>query len=429
VTLVRLAGEVARALSQVGRIAVEGEVYRPTTSRGGWVFFTLRDRAAQIDVKVPASQARRSRTEPGERVCVVGTLQWANERGQVHLVAEEVTPVGEGAVAELIASTRRRLAADGLLDRPRRPIPVLPVAIGVVCGHDAAVRRDIESVAAVRFPGYPLCFEETTVSGPGAALTIVEALRVVSGRPGVAVVILARGGGDGPSLLPWSSDEVCRAVAACPVPVVSAIGHEADRPLCDEVADLRCGTPSLAASAVIPDRAALHATLDTCLARAGARLQEHTERAGRRLGAVVPVRALGRGVEQAASRLDRITDQLRAAHPARRLDDCRRRLRTPDWRRPTWEALARADGRLAADLRHLRALSPARTLERGYAVVTGPDGTVVRSAWSLQVGDAIAVRLAAGGVSAVVTGRAGGDAVAGADGVDGGRAAESAGDG
>ena len=101
VTLVRLAGEIARALSRVGRVAVEGEVYRPTVSRGGWIFFTLRDRAAQIDVRVPASQARRTRAVQGERVCVVGILQWGNERGQVQLVAEEVTPVGEGAIAEL----------------------------------------------------------------------------------------------------------------------------------------------------------------------------------------------------------------------------------------------------------------------------------------------------------------------------------------
>src|ERR1700722_9980279 len=99
VTLIRLAGEVARSLGGVGRIAVEGEVYRPTTSRGGWVFFTLRDRAAQIEVKVPASAARRCRIAAGERVSVVGGLQWANDRGQVHLAAEDVTPVGAGAIA------------------------------------------------------------------------------------------------------------------------------------------------------------------------------------------------------------------------------------------------------------------------------------------------------------------------------------------
>src|SRR6516162_1366971 len=172
VTLVRLSGEIARSLGGVGRVAVEGEVHRPTTSRGGWVFFTLRDRAAQIEVKVPAGNVPRSRTVHGDRVCVVGVLQWANDRGQVQLVAEEVTPVGEGAIAALIAETRRHLAADGLLDRPRRRLPLLPARIGVVCGADAAVRRDIESVAGARFPGYPLVFQETTVSGPAASTAI-----------------------------------------------------------------------------------------------------------------------------------------------------------------------------------------------------------------------------------------------------------------
>jgi exodeoxyribonuclease VII large subunit len=404
VTLIRLAGEIARALGAVGRIAVEGEVYRPTTSRGGWVFFTLRDRAAQMDVKVPSGNVRRSRTVHGERVCVVGVLQWANDRGQLHLVAEEVTPVGEGAIAELIAETRRRLGAEGVLDRPRRPIPILPAVIGVVCGTDAAVRRDIESVAAVRFPGYPLWFEETTVSGPGASLTIVEALAAVVSRPGVEVVIMARGGGDGPSLLPWSSEEVCRAVAACPVPVVSAIGHEGDRPLCDEVADLRCGTPSIAAGAVVPDRAGLVAVLDGRLVMAATALLGRVEVAGRRVAGVEPRRALGQGMDREANRLGRLTDRLAHLHPSRRIGECRARLGAVDWRRPTWERLARADGRLGAELRHLRALSPARTLERGYAVVTGPDGAVVRDAGSLQVGDPIAVRLAAGRLAAAVTG-------------------------
>src|SRR5215469_15053255 len=99
VTLVRLAGEIARSLVGIGRIAVEGEVYRPTTTKGGWVFFTLRDRAAQIEVLVPASKARGTRIAAGERVCVVGKLQWTNERGQLQLAAEEVTPVGAGAIA------------------------------------------------------------------------------------------------------------------------------------------------------------------------------------------------------------------------------------------------------------------------------------------------------------------------------------------
>jgi exodeoxyribonuclease VII large subunit len=185
--------------------------------------------------------------------------------------------------------------------------------------------------------------------------------------------------------------------------VVSAIGHEGDRPLCDEVADLRCGTPSIAAAAVIPDRTGLQATLDGRLARAGTSLDGQVGFAGRRLAAVVPRRALGQGVAHAAERLDRLTNRMGAVHPGRRLAECRARLGAPDWRRPTWEMLARAEGRLGADLWHLRALSPARTLERGYAVVTGPDGSVLRTAASVEVGDAIDVRLAEGRLQAAVT--------------------------
>ncbi|MDQ2728754.1 MAG: exodeoxyribonuclease VII large subunit, partial [Actinomycetota bacterium] len=283
VTLIRLAGEVARSLGQLGQVAVEGEVHRPTTSRGGWVFFVLRDRAAQMDVKVPRKHVARCRAVSGERARVTGTVEWTADRGQVHLVAVEVVPVGAGAVAALLAETRKTLADAGLLARPHRGWPMLPERIGVVCGSDAAVRADIESVIADRFPGYPVIFEETTVSGPSAPGAIVAALSRVSVRPGVRVVIVARGGGDPTSLLPWSSEEVCRAVAACAVPVVSAIGHDGDRPLCDEVADLRCGTPSIAAAAVVPSRTELSTALDALAARAVQSLGDRTDRSARRL--------------------------------------------------------------------------------------------------------------------------------------------------
>jgi exodeoxyribonuclease VII large subunit len=403
VTLVRLSGEIARSLVGIGRLAVEGEVYRPTTSQGGWMFFTLRDRAAQISVKVPASTARRSRVVAGERVCVVGSLQWANERGQVQLGAEEITPVGEGAVARVIAETRARLVAEGLLDRPRKAIPLLAKVVGVVCGSDAAVRKDIESVAAVRCPGYPIHFEETTVSGPGASLSIVEAILRLVRRPGVEVVILARGGGDAPSLLPWSSEEVCRSVVDCPVPVVSAIGHEGDRPLCDEVADLRCGTPSLAATAVLPDLAGLRTRVDSALMRGATSAGALVAAAARRQTALDPARALSEGLVRASSRLDRAGVALAGRHPGYRLRAADARLSSLDWARHTWAALGRAEGRLAAEYRHLHALSPQRTLDRGYAVVTSRDGSVLRSTREVGPGDVVGVRLAQGRFDAVVT--------------------------
>jgi exodeoxyribonuclease VII large subunit len=422
VSLVRLAGEIARSVATVGRIAVEGEVHRPTRIGSGRVYFTLRDRAAQISVACPSGRAARCRTVAGERVCVVGTLSWLNERGQLQLVADEVTPVGDGAVAAMVAEARRRLAADGLLDRPRRPLPRLPQVIGVVCGSEAAVRKDIESVVATRFPGYPMAVAETVVSGPGAAVSIMAALAELTREPGVEVVILARGGGDATQLLPWSDEELCRAVCGCPVPVVSAIGHEGDRPLCDEVADLRCGTPSLAAAAVVPDRAALVAELAVSQDRARSASLAYLDRADRRLAAVDTARAVTAGLGLASGRLDRTGGQLRLLHPHRQLAEAGRRLAGVDCSSPARRHLERADGRLGAldwwgsatrgleratarleaDRRHLDALSPGRVLDRGYAVVRTGGGQVVRRADQVATGQHIDVRLAAGRVGARV---------------------------
>jgi exodeoxyribonuclease VII large subunit len=256
----------------------------------------------------------------------------------------------------------------------------------------------------VRCPGYPLVFQETTVSGPAAPLCIVEAIEALAGRPGVEVVILARGGGDAPALLPWSDEAVCRAVAACPVPVVSAIGHESDRPLCDEVADRRFGTPSLAATAVLPDLSGLAAAATAFLDRAAGAMETRLAVATRRVEAADTKRALAAGLERADGRLERARLRLGGCHPDFRIRAVEGRLASIDWRRPVWEALGRAEGRLGSELRHLRALSPERTLERGYAVVTGPDGQVVRRAARLHPGDPVGIRVAEGRIEATVSG-------------------------
>src|SRR3954447_24988645 len=305
VSLVKLSSEVARSISAIGRVQVEGEVHRPTRGGRGAMYFTLRDRAAQISVVCPAARASRCRAVAGERVAVTGTLSWAPDRGQLSLVADEVVPVGEGAIAAMIADARRRLAADGLLDRPRRPLPLLPATIGVVCGNEAAVRADIESVVAVRFPGYPMRFEEVTVSGAGAVDAVIGALQRLDERPDVEVIVLARGGGDATQLLPFSAEDLCRAVCACGTPVVSAIGHEGDRPLCDEVADHRFGTPSLAAAAVVPSRVDLEDDLDRMWATVDGLLERRLGAAETRLQGVDRERALLSGLEVARARLER----------------------------------------------------------------------------------------------------------------------------
>ena len=401
-TLVRLAGEIARRVADVGRVAVEGEVHRPTQSRGGWIFFTLRDRAAEMKVAVPRSAVRRCRAVHGERVCVVGALEWVNDRGSLQIRAEEVSPVGAGAIAAMIAEVRQRLVEDGLVDRRRRPLPRLPRRIGVICGAEAAVRKDIESVVAERFAGYPLLVRECAVSGPGAPGAIVEALEYIASAPGVDVVILARGGGDATALLAWSDEGVCRAVAACGVPVVSAIGHDGDHPLCDDVADVRCGTPSIAAATVVPSRAELCGELGRLLAASTVSVMARCERSAQRLAAVDTRGALTASVRRAGDRVAFAGRELARAHPRRQLVAAGHRLAGVDWRRRAGERVGYARGRLEAERRHLRALSPQHVLERGYAVVRRPDGEVVRRSSQVGPGQAVDIRLAEGQLVATV---------------------------
>jgi len=384
VSLVKLTAEIARSIAVIGRVVVEGEVHRVTRGGRGAIYFTLKDRAAQLSVVCPASRASRCRAVAGERVSVVGVLNWSADRGQLSFVADEVIPVGAGAIAAMIAEARSRLAADGLLARPRRPLPRLPQVIGVVCGADAAVRADIESVVTVRFPGYPVEFVEVTVSGPGAVDNICGAMAWLDERPEVEVIVLARGGGDATQLLPFSDETLCRAVGGCTTPVVSAIGHEGDRPLCDEVADHRFGTPSLAAGAVVPDRATLAAELARLATMVDDAFDRRIEQAGTRLAGIDRERALDAGLAVATTRLDRAGLRFDAADPT--------------------TLVTAAAHRLEGLRRQMEALAPARVLERGYAVVRRRrDGAVVRSPGAVAAGDAVDIQVAEGSIPAEVT--------------------------
>jgi exodeoxyribonuclease VII large subunit len=382
ISLTKLSIEVARAVVAIGKVAVEGEVVKPWRGGNGMVVFTLKDRNAQVTVRCPASRKARCRVVAGERVQVTGAPEWQADRGQLQLLADEVAPVGEGAIAALLAEVRERLGADGLLDRPRRAIPRLPQMIGVVCGTDAAVQADIESVIAARFPGYPVKFVPTPVTGAAAADGIIRSVEYLDALDEIDVIILARGGGDGAQLLPWSDEALCRVLAACATPVVSAIGHEGDRPLCDEVADLRCGTPSLAAGAVVPDRRLLEEELAAALGSVRTVFDARLAAAAARLDRVDRSSALRAGLGAAGVRLDRAAGRLDLLHPSR--------------------ALAAARARLAREWEHVEGLSPVRVLERGYAVVRSADGAVVRDPAAVAAGERLDVQVAGGRFGAVV---------------------------
>lgn len=381
VSLVRLSGEIARSLSPVGRIAVDGEVHSAkayNTRR----YFTLRDRNARISVTVAAKNIRHCSCEDGEAVRVTGVLVWEPQRGELRLDAQAVEPRGEGAVAAVINQARERLLAEGVLDRERKPLPLLPRVIGVICGQEAAVRKDIESVIAARFPGYPVVFRQSLVSGPSASTALIEAVLDLDERDEVDVIVLARGGGDATELLPFSDEDLCRAVAACSKPTVSAIGHDGDKPLLDEVADHRFGTPSIAAQHVVPSEADLRGELDYYLERAFDTATSRVERATQKLDSFAPALALNAAIDTATRRLERAESRLLSAHPKLRLDACGARL----------------DGYAAT----LRALDPSLVLQRGYALVRDANGAIVRDASQLHPGDHIDVQVASGKVAAEV---------------------------
>lgn len=395
--LVRLITELQRRIAELGQVVVEGEVHQATKRPDGRWFFTLRDRAAQMQVMVPPS-VKRARVVDGERVAVTGMVVTNPGRGVIRIDASEVLPVGEGAVAAMIAEARERLRADGLLDRPRKPLPLMPRRIMVVCGAEAAVKHDISSTVDQRFPGYPVGFVEVSMTSADSIVAGVRrALQVVD----VDVVVLARGGGDATHLLPFSDELLCRVVAASPVPVVSAIGHQNDRPLCDEVADVRVGTPSMAAALVVPDERLLRARIDAAVTSMSAAASMRVDRAELRLRAVGT--AWSRAPHDLLARSERRVAELDARGPCeRRIEGAGRRLGAVDWRHQAPRSLERGEARLAGLIGRIDALSPERVLARGYAVVRDGDGRVIRDPSTLQPGDDIVVTVHAGSVEAQV---------------------------
>ena len=379
---------VADWLARLPTLWIEGEVTELRRSeRWGSVFFTLKD--PEDGACLPASMPRRTfdalklELAEGERIHVLGRPELFAAKGEFRLRALSLERFGLGAHLAAIERLKQTLAAEGLFDAARkRPLPRFPRRIGLVTGTDAAARRDVITTIQTRFPPARVLVAETLVQGPRAAAGIVEALEAVAREPRIDVIVLTRGGGSFDDLLPFSDERVVRAVASCPVPVVSAVGHEQDTPLCDLAADVRASTPTAAGKLVVPDFEALRVELD----RAHSSLERSVRRtiAREREGIARTRTAMARGVRRALERdqqrLTLLGDRLRRG-PALLVE--RRR-----------STLERTGGRLAA-------LSPRATLARGYAIVRGNDG-VLRSATGLEPGDRVAVELAEGGFGARV---------------------------
>jgi exodeoxyribonuclease VII large subunit len=356
---------VADWVARLPTVWIEGELTELRRHRG-WanVFFTLKDPTdgACLPVSIPRGQFDALRLDllEGERVHVYGRPELFEVKGEFKLRALTIERFGVGDHLATLERLKRNLAAEGLFaDARKRRLPFMPRKIGLVTGNDAAAKRDVLTAVTTRFPSAHVVVAETYVQGPRAAAAMVSALGEICAAD-VDVVVLARGGGSFDDLLPFSDERLVRAVAACPVPVVSAVGHEQDTPLCDLAADVRASTPTAAGRLVVPDLAELNARLDASRAS----LERGTRRA----------------LERERQRIDVAHERLRRA-PLLLVE--RKRA-----------ALENATARL-------RVLSPNATLTRGYAIVRREDG-IVRSSADVEPGERVDVQLAEGGFGARV---------------------------
>ena len=278
---------VADWLGRLGNVWVEGELSElKRTDRWGLVYFCLKDATSILQGSMQRERFDKIQPPPaaGDRVHAFGRGELWQRKGEFRFRAFAIEQFGLGQLLRRIEEVRLRLAEEGLFAAERkRPLPFLPRVVGLVCGSDAAAKRDVVETASARHPGVRFRIVEAAVQGAGAAAGVTAALRALDADPVVDVIVLARGGGSVEDLLAFSDEGLCRAVAECQTPVVSAIGHEQDTPLVDLVADVRAGTPSLAAKLVVPDDAAVGAELDALLARAGRALDGRATHARRHL--------------------------------------------------------------------------------------------------------------------------------------------------
>ena len=406
---------------------VEGELSNCKVWNTGHMYFTLKDRQAQIKGVIFRSSLLRLRFKPqdGVRVIARGRVTVYDPKGEYQLLCEHMEPEGVGARQLAFEQLRERLSKEGLFAQERkRPLPVLPRKIGVVTSLEGAAVRDIIKVLLRRYPNAHVVVRPTRVQGDGAALDIARGLRAIGKVPGIDVIIVGRGGGSIEDLWAFNEERVARAIVACPVPVVSAVGHEVDFTIADFVADLRAPTPSAAAEMVVAATDEFRHRIDrlTGRLRGAARADLQRRRAavhvlGSRRGlAGFTARIAMRGrhaaelthhlrgavrgvIEERARDYRGLRQRLEQRDLARRLASIHGRLTAAEGRLSgaAHKTRHRADARFRALAGRLENLSPLAVLGRGYAVCWNADKTaIVRSATTVSPGDRVQVTLAHG---------------------------------
>lgn len=412
---------------------VTGEISNLARPGSGHLYFSLKDDRAEVRCAMFRGQNRRLRFRPadGDQAIVRARVTVYEPRGSYQLIVDHMEPAGEGLLRRRLEELKAKLQAEGLFDAGhKQALPTLPRRIGVVTSPTGAAVRDILHVLGRRFPAVPVVIYPVQVQGERARGEIAGALEIAAARAECDVLIVGRGGGSLEDLWAFNEERVARAIFACPIPVVSAVGHEIDFTLADFVADLRAPTPSAAAEIVVPDagqwldtvaaleqRAANAARriilqrrrlLDQLTGRIqrrhpGLTLQQHAQRLDeltQRIG-----RSLERRLELDRLRLASVRGRLRTAAPFGTIERCRQRLERVNVQMAAGmrERVARTRGRLAVLTAGLDGVSPLRTLDRGYAIITDTaTGAVVRDAESLREQQRVSGRLARGDFEATI---------------------------
>ena len=393
---------------------VEGELSNFKTSTAGHIYFTLKDKAAQLPAVCFRNAARllRFRPENGKVFRARGRVSTYEGRGEYQLIVEVLEPAGLGALQLAFEQLKEKLEKEGLF-RPerKRPMPAFPRKIGIVTSPKSAALRDILTVLKRRHNAVNVLIFPAEVQGDGASLQVMEGIDYLSRSTDVDVIIVTRGGGSMEDLWPFNEERVARAIVRSRKPVISAVGHEVDFTICDFVSDLRAPTPSAAAEIVIKSKAELADRMQQLEARLGAGMKYRLSGLRNFLASKVGSRGFvvaENRVRRMVQRVDDLTFRLEQFGRAGAFIQSRaHRVELGEQR-----LSAGIHGRLRkwhqafARIAHtLDALSPLAVLERGYAICLGPDGRVVRSADAVELDQTVRVKLHQGSLSARVTAR------------------------
>ena len=413
------------------QVWVEGELSGFSRPSSGHWYFSLKDQKCQIRCAMFRGANQRIRTLPreGDQIRIRGKVTLYENRGDFQIIVEHLEPAGLGALQQAFEALKARLQGEGLFDPARKkPIPATPRHIGVITSPTGAAIHDILTVLKRRCPAIPITLYPTAVQGQAATADIVQAIDRAQ-RHGLAdVLIIGRGGGSLEDLWCFNEEAVARAIAACPIPTVSAVGHEVDVTIADFVADLRAPTPSAAAEKISPDQQdwlrrlaeqqgrlgqsarRLLQRLDNQLGHLSARLRdprrELLEKAQRMDELELRLnKAIRNRLDQQKQKTDYLLQRMSAQSPRRTLKTASEQTQQLE-ERLTLAArhlLRQKDERLQHIAQTLHVVSPLATLGRGYAIVRDDQGRIVRKAGDLETGDQITARLGRGSVSAQVT--------------------------